>query len=535
MRRLPILRLVSYSLLLLILCIVSMAADETVSTATNEMVSTATNETVDVLTIADSEGDWGYPSPYGHYSRGPGYIRMSLIFDTLVWKDQNGFVPALAEDWEYLPDEKAYLFKIRDGVTWNDGEPFTASDVVFTFQYITDHPYQWVDSAIVENAVAINESTVKITLTRDFAPFLDQVAGTLPILPEHVYKDVVDPANFNDPAALTGTGPFKLVNYDKTLGTYLFEAYDDYYQGTPQVKQIKFVKVSDEMAVAALKRGDIDAASIPGETVEDLKSSGFTVIEGAHDYMERIMINHKKAPFSDPKFRQALYYAIDRQDLVNTGLRGFGLAGSAGLYASDSLWYNTALEEYAYDPGKAGELLEELGYTKSEGSDYYTNSSGPLEIELLVTYITERQGELIKNQLDEAGIKVNLRSVEYKTLDNLIREWDFDLALSDVGGLGGDPAILNKLVTDQYSFTSARYDEDAELNGILEKQVVEMDQEKRKDLIFQAQEIIARDLPSLPLFFYDSFWASNERVGFYYTYGGVGSGVPIAMNKMIFV
>ena len=72
---------------------------------------------VDVLTIADSTGDWGYPSPYGHYSRGPGYIRMSLIFDTLIWKDQNGFVPALAETWEYLSDEKAYVFHLRKGIT----------------------------------------------------------------------------------------------------------------------------------------------------------------------------------------------------------------------------------------------------------------------------------------------------------------------------------------------------------------------------------------------------------------------------------
>ena len=71
-------------LLLLLLCSTSIAADET----------------IDVLTIADTTGDWGFPSPYGHYSRGPGYIRMSLIFDTLVWKDQNGYVPALAESWQ---------------------------------------------------------------------------------------------------------------------------------------------------------------------------------------------------------------------------------------------------------------------------------------------------------------------------------------------------------------------------------------------------------------------------------------------------
>ena len=131
-------------------------------------------------------------------------------------------------------------------------------------QYIKDHPYNWVDSSVVENAKATDDSTVKITLTKDYAPFLDQVAGTLPIMPEHVYKDVSDPANFKDAAALTGTGPFKLVNYDKAQGTYLYEANEDYYQGAPKVKQIKFVKISLEMSAAALEKGDVDAASCAG-------------------------------------------------------------------------------------------------------------------------------------------------------------------------------------------------------------------------------------------------------------------------------
>jgi peptide/nickel transport system substrate-binding protein len=519
MSRLPLLGLAAAGLLLLILCSTAPAADET----------------VDVLTIADTTGDWGFPSPYAHYSRGPGYVRMSLIFDTLIWKDQNGFVPALAEKWEYLPDEKAYVFHLRSGVTWNDGETFTAKDVAFTYQYIKDHPYQWVDSSVVKNVEATDDSTVKITLSKDYAPFLDQVAGTLPIMPEHIYKDVSDPANFKDPKALTGTGPFKLVNYDKTQGTYLYEAYDGYYQGAPRVKQIKFVKVSNEMSAAALKKGDVDAASVPGEIVEDVKKEGFTVVEGSHDWVAKIMVNHMKAPFSDPKFRQALYYAIDRQDLVDTGLRGYGLAGSPGLYASDNSWYNPNQEKYNYDPARAGRLLEELGYEKKEGSQYYTKISKQEAIELLVTATTERQGELIAKHLDEAGIKVNLRSVDSKTLDSMVGGWQFDLALSGHGGLGGDPAILNKVVLDQNGFNSARYDEDGKLNDLLESQVAEMDPAKRKELVDSAQEVIAQDLPALPLYYTDSYWASNDKVSYYYTYGGVGSGVPIALNKMIFV
>ncbi len=519
MSRLPLLGLAAAGLLLLILCSSAPAADET----------------VDVLTIADATGDWGFPSPYLHYSRGPGYVRMSLIFDTLVWKDDSGFVPALAESWEYLADEKAYVFHLREGVTWNDGEPFTAKDVAFSYQYIKDHPYQWVDSSTVDNAEAIDDSTVKITLTKDYAPFLDQVAGTLPIMPEHVYKDVSDPANFKDAAALTGTGPFKLVNYDKTQGTYLYEANENYYQGAPKVKQIKFVKVSLELSAAALEKGDVDAATVPGETVDGLENKGFEVVKSTHDSVVKIMVNHMKAPFSDIKFRQALYYAIDREELVETGLRGYALEGCPGLYASDNQWYNADQKEYSFDPAKAGQLLEELGYEKKDGSQYYSKAGEPLTIELLDTATTERQGELVAKQLDAAGILVNLRTVDAKTLDSLVLAWQFDLTMNSHGGLGGDPAILNKLILDQKSFNSARYDEDKTLNNLLENQLEEIDSAKRMELVKSAQELIAQDLPALPLYYADSFWASDNKVSYYYTYGGVGSGVPIALNKMIFV
>ncbi|HOV51693.1 MAG TPA: ABC transporter substrate-binding protein, partial [Methanothrix sp.] len=256
--------------------------------------------------------------------------------------------------------------------------------------------------------------------------------------------------------------------------------------------------------------------------------------KGSHDWVGKIMVNYRKAPFSDVLFRQALYYAIDRQEIVDTALRGFGLAGSAGLYASDNPWYNPNQEQYAYDPAKAGELLEELGYEKKEGSQYYTKVSKPEEIELLVSASNANIGELIKKQLDKAGIRITLRSVDAKTLDSQVNGWNFDLALSGHGGLGGDPAILKRTVIGT-GFNSAGYKEDSELNELFDKADAETDPEKRKELVFQIQEALARDLPALPIYYTDSFWASNDKVSFYYTYGGVGSGVPIALNKMAFV
>ncbi|NPV29833.1 MAG: ABC transporter substrate-binding protein [Firmicutes bacterium] len=494
------------------------------------------SERIAVYTVADSTGDWGFPSPYAHYSRGPGYVRMSFIFDTLVWKDDKGYVSALAESWEYLKDENAYIFKLRKDVTWHDGEKFTARDVVFTFNYIKEHPYQWVDSSVVEKAEAVDDYTVKVYLSKPYAPFVDNVACTLPILPEHVWKDVQNPEQFQEEKALIGTGPFKLVDYNKAQGTYLYEAYDDYYLGKPKVKQLKFVKVSEEMAASALKQKQVNAASIPPELVDEMKKEGFTILEGAHDWNAKLMINHKKPPLNDKRFRQALAYAIDREQIVSTCLRGHGLAGSPGLLPPDNPWFSPETEQYPYNPAKAQELLESLGYVK-KGS-YYQKDGKVLELELLVAGGAgspgEREGEMIKQQLEKVGIKVNLRSLDSKTLDSLVNEWKFDLALSGHGGLGGDPDTLSRSIIGQ-GFNSARYTSNETLVSLLKKQQQEMNKEERKKLIAEIQKVYAEEVPALTVYYPTWYWAHDGKVELFYTWQGIAVGVPIPLNKLAFV
>jgi len=145
---------------------------------------------VPLYTIADPTGDWGFPSPYSFYPRGPGYLRASLIFDTLVWKDAGGYIPALADSWEYDRDKMAYTFRLHPGVRWHDGRELTSKDVVFTFQYLKEHPHTWFDVSAVDRVEAAGDQTVVIYLNRPYAPFLDFVAGNVLILPEHIWRNV---------------------------------------------------------------------------------------------------------------------------------------------------------------------------------------------------------------------------------------------------------------------------------------------------------------------------------------------------------
>ncbi|TEB07816.1 Heme-binding protein A precursor [Pelotomaculum schinkii] len=522
-------------------CLLVLAAYVLVTAGCGEKGVKESGGEASTYTIADPTGDWGFPSPYAHYARGPGYVRMSFIFDTLVWKDAGGYIPALAESWEYLKDEDAYLFRLRKDVTWHDGQKFTAGDVAFTINYTKKHPYQWVDTGVVKDVEALDEYTVKMYMEKPYAPFLELVGGTLPVLPEHIWKDVQEPRQFQQKEALTGTGPYKLVDYNKEQGTYLYEANEQYYQGAPGIKQLKFVKVGGEVSAAALRQKQAGVAQIPPEMAQELEKEGFKCLESSHDWVAKMVINHQKAPLDSQEFRQALAYAIDRQALVNTCLRGYGLAGSPGLLPPDNAWYNPRLDgQYSYDPGKSAELLAGLGYVK-KGS-YFEKDGQTLELELLVSGSGstmqgapgEREGEFIKGQLEQAGIKINLRSLEAKTLDNRVLENKFDLALSGHGGLGGDPENLNKAIIAK-GFNSARYEQSEELNSLLKQQLAEMDQEKRRELVGRVQELYAREMPTLPLYYPNWYYAHNGQVNLFFTMQGIGSGVPLPFNKMVFV
>lgn len=488
-------------------------------------------ETIPVYTISDPTGDWGYPSPYTHYRRGPGYIRMSLIFDTLVWKDEKGQIPALAEKWHYNPEENSFSFDLNKNVKWHDGQKFTAKDAAFTFEYVKKHPYNMIDCSQVSKVEVIDEYRVKIYLSEKYAPFLNNIAGALPILPEHIWKDVTNPEEFIEPEAIVGTGPYKLLDYSKEHGTYLYKANRDYYLGCPPVQELKFVKVSNEMAAPAMERGEVNFAQIPPEMQDQLAGSGFEVIKTRYDWALKLMINHRKDPLSAREFRHALAFAIDREALVKNSKRGYALAGSPGLLSPDSQWYNQDVEQYSYDPEKAAALLNTLGYHRENG--FFTQNGKELALEMLITPEYERDGQFIKQQLEKTGIRVNLKSMEPKTLDAMVSDWKFDLALSGNGSIGGDAEILNKVILDP-TFISARYDANQELNDLLTEQLTVLDPGEREVRVRRSQALFARDLPFLTLYYPDWYYAHDGKVKFFNTPKGISYGIPLLLNKAAF-
>lgn len=494
------------------------------------------------IRIADKTGDWGHPSPYLSYGRGPGYLRLHFIFDTLVWKDETSdLIPLLAEKWEYLPDEEVYIFNLVKNAKWHDGEIFTANDVAFTVEYMKEHPYGWVMLDSVDRAEAVDEHTVKIHMNSPYAPFMEDIGGSMPILPEHIWKDVENPMDYLETGAFIGSGPFKYVDFNKEHGTYQYEAFDEYYLGKPNVDHLIYVKTGDTQM--ALQLGEVDLASIKPEMAETLTKEGFVVIAGPHYWNKKLMINHNKEPLDSVVFRQALAYAIDQDEFVNKSLRGYGKPASHGLISSDSQWANPDIPDYLYNPDKAKEMIVSLGYEWDEG--VFTKNGNVLELEVLVSMIgtggqsmPHRDGEILKNQLEKVGIRTDLTSLETKIVDQKVINWDFDLAISGHGGIGGDPKILYEKVIQvpgtKASPNTARYNKSEELNSLLDDLMHEMDPIKRQEAVFEAQNVYARELPAISLYYPTWYYAYNPDAGveWFYTIGGVSKGIPIPQNKI---
>lgn len=433
--------------------------------------------------------DVGMPNPFRHTPGGPGVSKATLLYDTLLEKDENGDIPWLAKSWEINEDGTVITFYLHENALWHDGEPLTARDVAFTFAYYKEHPpvsNSLLDGKgyIVAEAKEVDEHTVAITLTSYNNTYLSKIGSVL-ILPEHIWKNVDDPVTYDGVDAAVGSGPYKMEVYNPEQGAYRFIAFEQYYGLQPAVSAIEWVPVSDD--VLAFENEEIDLVMPTADLVSRYKEKDEYAVEEVPAYRTsyRLMMNMEAMPeLCDVNVRKAIAYAVNRQEMIDKIGRGAGMISSMGYVPAASPWYNSDIEQYEYNPEKAKALLGGKIYSFKLLTD---NSSRSTKI-----------AELIKISLAGAGIELTVESVESKARDNAMKNGEYELLLTHSGGMGGDPDYLRSIYAGNSKTIKGWSHERVE--KLAKAQAIERDAVKRKEMIFELQKIIANEVPMVMLY-----------------------------------
>jgi peptide/nickel transport system substrate-binding protein len=462
---------------------------------------------IDVIRLEG--GDWGYPSPFAHYPRGPGGFKMALIFDSLLERDEKGLIPWLAENYSIDSDGLTYHFTIRQGVHWQDGELLTPDDVIFSLGYANRHSATW--SYIFEAIDSVEkdpEGRVLVRLKKPNACMLDSIGRTR-IIPKHIWEKVDRPKEFLEAEAVIGSGPYRLTNYSKEHGTYRFEAFDKFWGPKQRVRTIEFVPVSEPLL--AYEKGELDLIGVTPDVLPRFQQDPANkIIQNPAFWGYRLLMNMDKVDcLQNVEVRQAIAHAIDRRELVDKIARGAAVPGSLGILPPDHVMATKAVRQYPFDLQQANLLLDQAGYDQknAEGTRLLANEH-PFVLELLCSSREVRMAELIRQHLGETGIVLKIRSVDGKTRDLRVREKDYQLAIIGHGGWGGDPNYLvAHLVGDVFDQNmspsqSGQSGLDApQLIALLQRQVLEVDLDRRRQLITEIQETAAELVPEIPLFY----------------------------------
>lgn len=443
-----------------------------------------------------------------------------LIFNGLVKYDKDIILTGdLAESWDVLRDGLEIIFHLRKGVLWQDGVEFTAEDVVFTYQTVIDPkvptPYS-SNYGPVDRVEAVDRYTVRVTYTEPFAPALE--SWGMGILPKHILegKDIASEQYARNPV---GTGPYRLKEW-VTGQKIVLEAYDDYFEGRPNIdKYIARVIPDTATMFLELKFGGIDFMGLTPPQYKlqadtELFSKYFQKFRYPAFSFTYLGYNLLDPKFKDKRVRQAITHAINKQDIIDGVLLGFGTP-STGPFPPESWAFNPGVKDLAYDPEEARRLLAEAGW--KPGADGTLMKDGvPLSFTVLTNQGNAERlktAQIIKEHLGKVGIRMDIKVLEWQALlHEFIDKKRFEAIILG-WALSRDPDIYDiwhssKTREGEFNFISYRNEE---VDRLLLEGRRTFDIAERKEIYRRIHEILADEQPYTFLYVPDALPVLHKR------------------------
>lgn len=508
----------------LVIAVFLMGCQSNQGTTTNQNQTGAANQDQAAAAPAKtvSELKIGLPSdagPLNIYTGNIDYLT-ELVFDKLfspspyVDKPQ----PWLAESATQL-DDLTWVVKIRSGIKWHDGTPFTAEDVKFTYEYYRDgpanrHTHHVSEVPHIEKIELDDPSTVRFTCAYA-CPTLERITfADLPILPKHIWEKVQNPRKYTE--LPIGTGPYKLVEY-KADQYYKFEANKDYFMGSPLVDTLVMPVIKDPTAIFnALRSGEIDisARPVPAELEASFKNlPNMKVVETAPLSLIELKLNYDKAPFNQEAFRNAMSLAVDRKAITDTVLLGQGRPGLKGYPHPDSPWTNPNLST-PYDAEQAKTVMAGLQYIdKNQDGVRETADGKELSFSLKVPSTEPqwiRAAEMLKEQYAKVGIKIKVEVLDSGTMATVSQTRDFDLVIGNIGAHGvADPDQF--VMSHRSSYLWNKDIPYPAMDELTKKWMAETSVDKRKEISFKMQELFNKQPTSVVLYYPEEKFAFRSE------------------------
>ena len=425
------------------------------------------------------------------------------IFDTLVTVDPetNEVVPQIAESWEQT-DDQTYVFKIREGIKFHDGSDLTAEDVKFSLDRARNSAAVSYIVNFIEEVTVDDDHTVTVKTTAPYAPTLRNLAIPFAAIVPKAVVEADENAFIQNPV---GSGPYKFVEWNHGDHVTL-KAFDDYYAGKPETENL-IMKVIPETSqrTIALETGEVDLAydlavnDIPKVNSDDK----LTVYEIPSLTCWYVSMNMNKKPFDNPKVREAMSMAIDRQTIIDTINAGSGQTADAIIAPAVFGYYSTGVKEY--NPTKAKELRAEAGYPNGFSTTLWVNDNQS-RIEMC---------QAMQAMLLEVGVQCNLEVLEFGSFISRTTAGDHDLAYFGWTTSSGDADYSYYSLehsTQQGAAGNRSFLADPDVDKLIEEARSNTNEEERKELYKELAIKLDEINNNIPVYYSSINVGANKKV-----------------------